>query len=126
MSTIDPNLESQMAEGEGMTKWADKALTRRTGVILVLVNLVGAVVCRSLTTMTWVINQERKGGLHPVTAENAMIWTLISLPIVACFFALNVGWGTVILCYRKWKAGRLWLVAFLIWLIAFGAGFVHR
>jgi hypothetical protein len=117
-----------MTEEAGMTKLADKALAWRAGVSLVLVNLGGAFVYYSLTTMTEVINQERKAerlaGLHPA-AGNAMTWTLIALPIVACFFALNVGWGTIILCYRRWSIGRLWLVAFLIWLLAFATDIYH-
>jgi len=47
-----------MTEGVGMTKLADKVLARRAGVTLVLVNLGGAAVYSSLTTMNWVISQE--------------------------------------------------------------------
>jgi len=119
-----------MTEGVGMTKLADKVLARRAGVTLVLVNLGGAAVYSSLTTMNGVISQERmarlKAGLHPAATGDAIIWTLIVLLVCACFFALNVGWGTVILCYRQWRSGRPWLAAFLIWLIAFTIGYFYH
>lgn len=119
-----------MTETQGMTKLADKVLARQAAMTLVLVNLGGAVVYSSLTALNWVIGQERaaqlKAGLHPVATGNAIVWTLIEVLICACFFALDVGWGTVILCYRQWRSGRLWLVAFLFWLIAFAIDYFHH
>ena len=104
----------------------DKLLAWRAGVILVLVNLGGAVVFDWLVSSTWVIKEEQEAGLHPATMGDAFIWTLIAWPIFSCFFALNVGWGTVILCYRQWRNGLLWLAAFLIWLIAVAMDHIHN
>jgi len=119
-----------MTEGAGMTKLADKVLARRAGVILALLNLGGAAACASIDVMNWVVRQERiaqrKAGLHPAPVENALIVGLIIVLIWAFFFALDVGWGTVILCYRRWRSGRLWLVAFLFWLISFAIGHFYH
>ena len=109
-----------------MTIMTDKLLAWRAGVILVLVNLGGAVVFVWLVSSTWVIPQEREAGLHPATMGDLFIWALIALPIFSCFFALNAGWGTVILYYRQWRSSRLWLVGFLIWLIALVIDHVHH
>ena len=115
-----------MTEEAGMSKMTDQMLAWRAGVILVLVNLGGAVVFDCLVSRTWVIPQEREAGLHPSTMGDALIWMMIALPTFLCFFALNVGWGTVILRYRQWRSGRPWLAAFLIWLIAFTIGYFYH
>ena len=119
-----------MTEGAGMTKLADKVLARRAGVILALLNLGGAAAYASLDVMNWMKGQDRlaqwKAGLHPAATGDALIVGLIIVLIWACFFALNVGWGTVILCYRQWRSGLFWLGAFLIWLIAFTIGHFYH
>jgi hypothetical protein len=115
-----------MTQEAGMIKMTDGVLAWRAGTILVLVNLVGAVVYDWLVSRTWVIPQEREAGLAPATMGDAFIWMSIAVPILSCFFVLNGGWGTVVLCYRQWRSGRLWLVAFLVWLIAFAIDYVHH
>lgn len=109
-----------------MTKMTDQLLAWRAGVVLVLVNLGGAVFFDWRVSTTWVISEEREAGLHAATMGDAFIWMMIALPIFLCFFVLNLGWGTVILRYKQWRSGRLWLTAFLVWLIALAIDHVHH
>jgi hypothetical protein len=115
-----------MTEEAGTTQMTDKLLAWRAGKILVLVNLVGAVIFDWLASYAWVIPQEWEGGSHLGTAGSSVMWIATSVPIFLCYFALNAGWGTLILGYRQWRSGRLWLAAFLIWLIALAIDYVHH
>jgi len=82
---------------------------------LIALNLIGAIVYVRLASHTWAIPQER--GLHSQTAE-PFIWFMFVMPIFTIFFVVDVIWGVLILVYRQWRSGYLWLLTALIWLVA--------
>ncbi len=84
----------------------------RANLILLVLNIVGAILYDWGTSLTWAIPQER--GLNSVTAE-PFIWAFVALPILAIFLLLNVSWGTFLVWRRDWSSGRFWLITPLIW-----------
>jgi hypothetical protein len=85
--------------------------------------MIGAFGYVARASLSWTIPQEQ--GLDSATGE-PFIWAMAVLPILAVFLLLNLTWGTLILGYRKWRSGRLWLLAVLIWPAAIAIDFVHH
>jgi hypothetical protein len=95
----------------------------RPSVVLLILNLVGAVGYVLAASRGWRIPQER--GLVPVTGE-PYIWAMSVFPICVAFFILNLAWGAFILARKQWQSGTLWLFIFPIWLIAIAMDFTHH
>lgn len=98
-------------------------LTQRTSLALLVLNVVGAVVYVMRSTRGWVIPEEH--GSIPVTGE-PFAWAGATLPVITVFFLLNLTWGALILRYRQWQSGRIWLGTLLPWLIAIVIDFKHH
>lgn len=90
---------------------------------LLLLNAIGAVAYVFRASVSWAIPQER--GLNAITGE-PFIWFAATLPVVAVFFVLNLGWGAMIAARRYWRSGRFWLLAALCWLVAVWVDFAHH
>ncbi len=99
------------------------ASTTRVDLILLVLNVLGAVLYLWRASLSWVISQEK--GLNSTTGE-PFIWAVAVLPIFVLFLLLNVSWGVFVLRRRQWSSGRLWLLAALVWLIAAGIDFAHH
>ena len=100
-------------------------LTQRTSFILLTLNVVGAVLYLWWASHAWVIPQERAMGIHSITGE-PLVWASGVFPIWTVFLLLNAIWGLLILHWREWKSGRLWLLLVPIWLIAVVIDFAHH
>jgi hypothetical protein len=98
--------------------------TQPGGLALLVLNAIGAVVYLYRASPSWAIPAERELGLHSTTGE-PFIWFVGILPVVAVFFVLNVTWGALIL-RRRWRSGRLWLLATACWLVAVWVDFAHH
>jgi hypothetical protein len=98
---------------------------QRWGVVLLVLNLIGAVVYVVRASNGWVIPQERELGLHSVTGE-PYIWALSIFPVCAVFLVLNLTWGTFILARKQWQSGIFWLFTIPIWLAAVVLDFAHH
>jgi hypothetical protein len=97
--------------------------SRSTGLALLLVNVIGAVVYVVAASNGWRIPKEQ--GVVPITGE-PFVWFISILPIVAIFSALNLAWGVVILSRRQWHGGSFWLMAALVWIAAVCIDFAHH
>ena len=84
-------------------------------IFLIVLNVIGAIVYVMASSHAWAIPQEH--GLVPITGE-PFVWALAVAPVVATFLLLNLAWGSLIVVRRQWRAGRLWLAAATIWLVA--------
>src|ERR1700749_2365950 len=60
-------------------------------IVLLVLNLIGAVVYVVRASNGWVIPRERELGLHSVTGE-PYIWALSVLPVCAVFLVLSLTW----------------------------------
>lgn len=99
---------------------ADKPrLTQRMNLVLLVLNVIGAIIYVVRASSGWAIPGE------PVTGE-PFVWAIAILPVCAVFFVLNVTWGALILYYRQWRGGRFWLFAAFIWLVASAVDFAHH
>jgi hypothetical protein len=96
---------------------------QRWGVVLLVLNFIGAIVYVHRASLSWAIPQEK--GLHSQTGE-PFIWAAGVIPIFAIFFVVNGVWGGLILVRRQWRSGYLWLLAALIWLVAAAIDFAHH
>ena len=103
----------------------ENVATQRWSIVLLTVNVVGAVIYVLAASHGWVIPQERAAGLHSVTAE-PYVWALYVLPICIVFLVLNVIWGAFIVVREQWRTGVLWLSAIPIWLVALAIDFAHH
>lgn len=99
--------------------------TQRVNVVLLVLNTIGAVIYLHRASYGWRIPQEQKMGLDSITAE-PYIWFAAVLPILAVFLLLNLIWGALILRYREWRSGRLWLLTELMWVAAIATDFMHH
>ena len=97
--------------------------TQRTNLILLTLNVIGAVLYLRLASHGWRIPQEK--GMIPVTGE-PLVWAIGVFPIWAAFLLLNAIWGVLILRWRQWGSGRLWLLLVPIWLIVVVIDFAHH
>ena len=91
--------------------------------ILVVLNVIGAVVYLFRASHGWVIPEER--GLNSTTAE-PFIWFAAIFPVVAIFFVLDLAWGAVIIARRNWRSGCFCLLAASCWLAAVWIDFAHH
>jgi hypothetical protein len=98
-------------------------VAQRWGVVLLVLNLVGAVIYVWAASHGWVLPQER--GLHSVTAE-PYIWALFVFPVCIVYLVLNATWGAFILARKEWRSSVLWLSIIPIWLVALVIDFVHH
>ena len=96
---------------------------QRWGVVLLVLNFIGAIVYVHRASLSWAIPQEK--GLHSQTGE-PFIWAAGVIPIFAIFFVVNATWGGIILIRRQWPSGYLWLLTALIWLFAAAIDFAHH
>jgi hypothetical protein len=99
--------------------------SQRWGVVLLVLNFIGAIVYVCLASRSWAIPQER--GLHSETGE-PFVWALSVVPIFAIFFVINVVWGALILALarKRWHSGIFWLLSIPIWLAAVVLDFAHH
>jgi hypothetical protein len=97
---------------------------RRWGVILLVLNFIGAVVYVVRASNGWVIPQERELGI-PVTGE-PFVWAISIAPVCAVFLVLNLTWGAFILARKRWPSGIFWLLTIPIWLAALVLDFAHH
>jgi len=98
---------------------------QRWGIVLLVLNFIGAVVYAVRASNGWVIPRERELGLHSVTGE-PFIWALSILPVCAVFLVLNLTWGAFILARKRWHCGIFWLLSIPIWLAAVVIDFAHH
>ena len=98
---------------------------QRGGIVLLVLNFIGAVVYVVRASNGWVIPRERELGLHSVTGE-PYIWALSVLPVCAVFLVLNLTWGAFILARKRWHSGIFWLLTIPIWLAAVVLDFAHH
>ena len=98
---------------------------QRWGIVLLVLNFIGAVVYVVRASNGWVIPRERELGLHSVTGE-PYVWALFVFPICAVFFVLNLTWGAFILARKQWRSGIFWLLTIPIWLAAVVIDFAHH
>ena len=98
-------------------------LTQRTNLILLTLNVLGAVVYVCLASRGWRIPEEK--GMVPVTGE-PLVWAIGVFPIWAVSLLLNAIWGLLILRWRQWRSGRLWLLLVPLWLIAVVIDFAYH
>jgi hypothetical protein len=96
---------------------------QRWGVVLLVLNFIGAIIYVHRASLSWAIPQEK--GLHSQTGE-PFIWAAGVIPIFAIFFVVNGVWGGLILVRRQWRNGYLWLLTALIWLVAIVIDFAHH
>ncbi len=106
---------------EPLNRWNLGA--QRWGVVLLVLNFIGATLYVCLASHAWAIPREK--GLHSETAE-PFIWFLFVAPIFTTFFVVNVIWGALILASRRWRSGYFWLLTALIWLAAAVIDFAHH
>jgi hypothetical protein len=97
----------------------------RATVVMLVLNVVGPLVYLWLGSLTWVIPEEREAGINTVTGE-PFVWAVSALPILVFFLLLNVTWGVLILIWRQWSSGLLWLLAALIWFVTMVIDHQHR
>lgn len=95
-----------------------------SGMILVA-NALGAVLYLLGARHAWVIPEENANGIHAITGE-PFVWGAFVLPVWSVFLVLNLAWGSMILARRRWLDGHMWLIAFLIWVIAVFIDFTHH
>jgi hypothetical protein len=98
---------------------------QRWSVVLLVLNLIGAVIYVVRASKGWVIPQERELVLHSVTGE-PYVWALSVFPICAVFLMLNLMWGAFILARKRWQSGIFWLMTIPIWLAAVVVDFTHH
>jgi hypothetical protein len=65
-------------------------LTQRSNIILLILNLVGALLYIWRSSFSWAIPQEK--GLNSTTGE-PFIWAIAILPVLAVALLVNVPWG---------------------------------
>jgi len=97
----------------------------RLNLVLLIVNLIGAILYVRAASLGWAIPEERAQGIHSVTGE-PFVWAAAILPFIAGFGLLNFLWGAYICIKRKWRDGYLWLATVLIWLVAVRFDFAHH
>lgn len=98
-------------------------LKQRANVILLVINVAGALLYVWRASFSWAIPGEK--GLDSTTGE-PFIWAIAVLPVFAIALFMNVSWGVMILRRRQWSSGRLWLFVVMIWLVAIAIDFAHH
>ena len=100
-----------------------KLAAQRWGVVLLVLNFIGAIIYVHRASLSWAIPQEK--GLHSQTGE-PFIWALSIFPVCAVFFVLNLTWSAFILARKQWQSGIFWLLTIPIWLAAVVIDFAHH
>jgi len=95
---------------------------RRSGLTLLAVNVIGAIVYVVRASAAWAIPQEH--GEVPITGE-PFVWFLGIMPVVIVFLLLNLFWGAMLL-NRRWRNGYFWLMSAAVWFIAVWIDFAHH
>jgi len=95
----------------------------RLGLILLIANMIGTIICLVRTSPSWAIPQEH--GLVPITGE-PFVWFAGVVPVVTVFLPLNLTWGAHILLSRKWRNGYFWLLSAAVWFVAVWIDFAHH
>ncbi len=98
-------------------------LTRRSNVVLLVLNLAGALLYVWRSSFSWPLPQEK--GLNSTTGE-PFIWAIAILPVLAAALLVNVPWGVMIFKRKQWSSGRLWIAVGVVWLIAIAIDFAHH
>lgn len=91
-------------------------VAERLSVAVLVLNLLGVIAYLLWASQTWVIPQER--GMGTTTSGDALVWGAFVLPLFGAFFIVNLVWGSLIVFQRRWRTGRLWLTAFVVWMAA--------
>jgi hypothetical protein len=91
-------------------------LAKRVSLGVLGLNLIGTLVYLLWAAQTWVAPQER--GMNTTTPGDPLVWGAFVLPLFATFFLLNLIWGSLIVIYRLWRLGRLWLLVVMTWFVA--------
>jgi hypothetical protein len=94
-------------------------------VVILLANVLGVGLYLLGARHAWVIPEEKANGIHVITGE-PFVWASFVLPVWIVFLVLNLAWGSMILARRRWLDGRVWLIAFLVWMIAVIIDFTHH
>jgi hypothetical protein len=55
-----------------------------------------------------------------------LFWAVYVFPVWIVFLVLNLAWGLMIVARRRWLDGRMWLVAFWVWVVAVIVDFAHH
>lgn len=92
---------------------------QRWDLVLLVINLIGAVMYVFASSHGWVIPEE------PVTGE-PFIWALWVFPIWGVYLLLNLTWGAFIVIDKQWRSGRVWLLTIPIWAISVVIDFAHH
>jgi hypothetical protein len=95
------------------------ALRQGANLILLVMNVAGAVLYVWRASLGWAIPGEE-------TAGEPLLWWLAILPVISVALLINVSWGVVILWRRQWSSGRLWLLVLMVWLVATVVDFAHH
>jgi hypothetical protein len=108
----------------GNSQMADKfRLTQRVNLVLLVVNVIGACIYVVGASHGWAIPEEHCA--IPVTGE-PFVWFVYVAPVFAVFTLVNLTWTALIVRYRQWQRGGLWLLAALVWLVAIAIDFAHH
>jgi hypothetical protein len=99
-------------------------LLQRANVVLLLLNVIGAIEYVVRASSSWRIPQEYEHGVYALTGE-PFIWAAAVLPTVALFLLVNLTWGALILGYGQWRSGWFFLTV-PIWLVAIAIDFAHH
>ncbi len=88
----------------------------RLSLAVLALNVLGVIAYLLWASQTWVAPQEK--GMNTTAPGDALVWGAFALPLFAAFFILNLVWGFLIVFQRRWRTGRLWLTALIVWIIA--------
>lgn len=94
-------------------------------VAILLANVLGTPLYLLGARHAWVIPEEKAIGISATTGE-PFVWASFVWPVWGVFLALNLAWGAMIVARRRWLDGRIWLMAFFIWVVAVIIDFTHR
>ena len=97
----------------------------KISVAIFVANVLGIAVYLLGARHAWVIPAEKANGIHSITGE-PFVWAAAVLPVWMVFLVINLAWGWMILVRRRWLDGRIWLMAFFIWIVAVVVDFTHH
>jgi hypothetical protein len=96
-----------------------------TSVAILLANILGITLYLLGARHAWVIPEEKTNGIHAITGE-PLVWGAFVLPVWIVFLVINLTWGSIIVARRRWLDGRIWLMAFFVWIVAVIIDFAHH
>jgi len=97
----------------------------KVSVAIFVANVSGIAVYLLGARHAWVIPEEKANGIHSITGE-PFVWAAFVLPVWIVFLVINLAWGSMIVARRRWLDGRIWLMAFFIWIVAVVVDFAHH